>query len=438
MYAIVKELMLQINDTQDTDTGQFQAKTIDYTQHLRSVIARNSYSEYESSMLLPSDQQLLQTVQKLSQEKANSDLRYHIVVGIGGSNLGTKAVYDALHGFADVLEPQRSPKLLFAETTDPTWLTKASALLDTIENPEQVLVSVISKSGGTTETMANFEIIMQVLGQKFQNATDRVVAITDEGSPLWQQAGEKQIDRLAIPKPVGGRYSVLSAVGLFPLATVGIDIASLCKGAATMRDSCLTENNNIAAHSAALLAAQQQTGKTINDNFFFHIELESLGKWYRQLMGESVGKAQSLSGEEVHIGITPTVSLGSTDLHSVGQLYLGGPKDKFTTFVYTNHAIDIGVPRDGRVFPELLPMIAGKSAREILKAILDGVKIAYQKAGLPYMEIVLDDISERSLGEYLQFKMLEMMYLGQFLNVNAFDQPSVESYKIETKKILEK
>lgn len=431
--------MLQINDTQDTDINQFQEKTASYTKHLRSAIANGNYAEYESSILLPSDRQLLQAVQKLTNKKVDSELRYHIVVGIGGSNLGTKAVYDALHGFADVLEPQRSPKLLFAETTDPTWLAKASALLDTIENPEQVLVSVISKSGGTTETMANFEIIMQVLNQKFPNATDRVVAITDEGSPLWQQAGEKMIDRLAIPKPVGGRYSVLSAVGLFPLATVGMDIASLCEGAAAMRDNCLTENgNNIAAHSAALLATQKQAGKAINDNFFFHIELESLGKWYRQLMGESVGKAQSLNDEEVNTGITPTVSLGSTDLHSVGQLYLGGPKDKFTTFVYTDHTTDISVPEDDRVFPELSPMIAGKSAREILKAILDGVKIAYQKADLPYIEVILDDISERSLGEYLQFKMLEMMYLGQFLNVNAFDQPSVESYKLETKKILEK
>lgn len=430
--------MLQLRFDQSTDLQPFQEKTASYTQRLRDVIASGSYTEYESSALLSSDQQLLQNVQELAARKANGELRYHIVVGIGGSNLGTKAIYDALHGFADVLKPGRFPKILFAETTDPEWLVRATALLETIDNPEQILVSVISKSGGTTETMVNFEIIMHTLSQKFPNITDRVVAITDEGSPLWQQAGEKNIDRLAIPKPVGGRYSVLSAVGLFPLATIGIDIAALQQGATEMRDSCLAENgNNIAAQSAALLAAHKQQGKIINDNFFFHIELESVGKWYRQLMGESIGKAQSLDGEEVHTGITPTVSLGSTDLHSVGQLYLGGPKDKFTTFVYTDRTADITAPAEGRTFPELLPMINGKSAREILKAILEGVKIAYQKAELPYMEVVLDDISERSIGEYLQFKMLEMMYLGQFLNVNAFDQPSVESYKIETKNILE-
>jgi glucose-6-phosphate isomerase len=202
-----------------------------------------------------------------------------------------------------------------------------------------------------------------------------------------------------------------------------------------MRDECLS-GSSLAAVSASLLAYFHTQGKTINDNFFFHPELESLGKWYRQLMGESVGKAQSLSGETVHAGITPTISLGSTDLHSVGQLYLGGPLDKFTTFVYTEHTADIAVPSE-RVFPELIPAITEKSAKDILEAILEGVKIAYQKAGLPFMEVVMEHIDERSIGAYLQFKMLEMMHLGHLLNVNTFDQPSVEAYKVETKKILE-
>lgn len=434
--------MLKLNyDTSLNNDADFQGllEEVDgYTQRLREVIAGGQYNEFESSVCLPNDEQLLQDVQSLAAQKAGSELRYHIVIGIGGSNLGTKAVYDALHGAADVLEPQRFPKMLFAETTDPEWLAKATALLGTLDKPEQVLVSVISKSGGTTETLANFEIIMHVLKQKFGSVNERVVAITDEGSALWEQAAAQNIARLAIPEPVGGRYSVLSAVGLFPLATVGIDIVALRQGAAEMRDACLDEEggNNLAATSAALLSHHKAQGKAINDNFFFLAELESLGKWYRQLMGESIGKAESLDGQTVHTGITPTVSLGSTDLHSVGQLYLGGPKDKFTAFVYASKVADVRVP-DERVFPELIPMINEKSAQDILNAILEGVKIAYQKADLPFMEVVLDDISEHSIGAYLQFKMLEMMYLGRLLNVNAFDQPSVESYKTETKKILE-
>jgi len=185
-----------------------------------------------------------------------------------------------------------------------------------------------------------------------------------------------------------------------------------------------------------MLELQHEHGFTINDNFFFHPELESVGKWYRQLMGESVGKEQSLTGEVVHAGITPTVSLGSTDLHSVGQLYLGGPKDKLTTFVSSKQTASLSVP-DERVFPNLVPMITGRSAADIMAAILQGVKIAYQKADLPFMEVVLDSLDEESIGAYLQFKMLEMMYLGQLLSVNSFDQPNVESYKVETKQILE-
>jgi len=120
----------------------------------------------------------------------------------------------------------------------------------------------------------------------------------------------------------------------------------------------------------------------------------------------------------------------------VGQLYLGGPKDKLTTFVSTTQSASITVPTE-RILPDLVPMVTGKSAAQDMSAILEGVQIAYQKAGLPYMQVVLDDLSEYSLGAYMQFKMVEMMYLGQLLDVNSFDQPNVESYKIETKRLLE-
>lgn len=406
-----------------------------YTDRLKLVVESGAYDESESSLNLSKDTALLEQVQALASDKTTSSLKYNVVVGIGGSNLGTKAVYDALLGYRDGMQPERSPKLLFAETTDPEWLASARQLLGTLTDPQQVIVTIISKSGGTTETLANFEVLMEGLTAKLGDVTSRVVVITDEGSKLWEAAKAKNIASLAIPKPVGGRYSVLSAVGLFPLATVGIDITKLTEGASEMLDQCFA-GDNIAAQSAALLAAQREKGCVINDNFFFHPELESLGKWYRQLMGESIGKEQSLSGETVHAGLTPTVSLGSTDLHSVGQLYLGGPKDKVTTFVSALHSAEVKVPTS-RIFPELVEMINGKTAADIMSAILEGVKVAYQKADLPYMEVVLDAVDERSLGAYLQFKMLEMMYLGVLFNVNSFDQPNVEAYKVETKRLLE-
>jgi glucose-6-phosphate isomerase len=431
--------MLQLKtDHSGVSTATPLARVAEYTDRLREIHDSHTYEAAESSLNLAEDEALMDRVKEVASQKVTAALRYNIVVGIGGSNLGTKAVYDAIMGSRDTMEQAHTPRLLFAETTDPEWLARATELVETFQTPDEVIVTLISKSGGTTETIANFEIIMAALRAKFSgaNVQDRVVVITDEGSKLWDAAGAQNMARLSIPKQVGGRYSVLSAVGLFPLLTVDIDIANLRQGARDTLVQCLNSENNIAAQSAAVLAAAQQKGFPINDNFFFHPELESTGKWYRQLMGESVGKEHALTGETVHVGITPTVSLGSTDLHSVGQLYLGGPKDKFTTFVSTAKSQDMSVPEE-RVFPDLVPAIKGKTAQAIMTAILEGVKVAYQKAELPYMEVVLETVDEHALGAYLQFKMLEMMYLGQLLNVNSFDQPNVESYKIETKQILE-
>jgi len=428
--------MLQvITENAGVDTADAVEQLKSYTERLQAIRQSGEYTEFESSLNLPSDATLLDRVKELITEKVSPELKYHIVVGIGGSNLGTKAVYDAFMAYRDLTGAGTEPRLFFAETTDPEWLQRMVRLLETVANPNEVLLSVISKSGGTTETLANFEILMETLSKRFGDVSNRVVAITDGNSKLHEVASAKSISALDIPLPVGGRYSVLSAVGLFPLLSVGIDIEAIRRGAVTVLDNCLS-GDNIAAQSAAVLALQQQQGHHINDNFFFHPELESVGKWYRQLMGESVGKEKSLSGEVVHAGITPTVSLGSTDLHSVGQLYLGGPKDKLTTFVSSKQTFDLKVPTE-RVFPELVPMVSGKTATEVMSAILAGVKIAYQKADLPFMEVVLDAIDEESIGAFLQFKMLEMMYLGQLLNVNSFDQPNVESYKVETKQILE-
>jgi len=203
-----------------------------------------------------------------------------------------------------------------------------------------------------------------------------------------------------------------------------------------MRSYCLkTEvEHNPAIQSAAVLANAMRDGKTINDNFVFNSELESLGKWYRQLMGESVGKENDLGGKKVNTGLTPTVSVGSTDLHSVGQLYLGGPLDKITTFIYsTDTSRALNVPTE-RTFPAVVEMINGVSTSDIMNAILGGVKIAYNKKQIPFMEVQFEEITPYELGAFMQFKM---MYLGKLLNVNPFDQPNVESYKIETKQLLE-
>ena len=239
----------------------------------------------------------------------------------------------------------------------------------------------------------------------------------------------KDIKKIAVPKNVGGRYSVLSAVGLFPLHLAGINIDALHKGADQAVIDCTSKNlsKNYSMLSAILTFLHWKKGINIHNTFFFNPELESLGKWYRQLMAESIGKKKDLKGKVVRRGITPIVSIGSTDLHSMAQLYFGGPKDKFTNIVYGKRKDNIFIPK-----------IEGKNFKNIMDAIYGGVVAAYKKNNLPFLTIELENISEKTLGYYLQFRMIEMMYLAQLMQVNAFNQPGVEDYKKETRKLLEK
>jgi glucose-6-phosphate isomerase len=411
----------------------------DYQKHLRDVVEKGGYDSDEASLNLPHDSAILDQVLAMKAKKVTPELKYIIDIGIGGSNLGTKAIYDALYGFYDGIESDRFPKIIFVDTTDPLYLERLTDFLETkISSSQEVLINAISKSGGTTETLYNLEIVLQALQPKFPDVLDRVVITTDDGSKLWNAASEKNISVLPIHKLVGGRFSVFSTVGIFPLLACGIDVTSLVNGAKDILESVEMDDtlSNLPQVSAIVQFLQYQRGHFIHDTFVFGSSLESCGKWYRQLMGESLGKEDDLDENKVSVGITPTVSIGSTDLHSVGQLYLGGPKDKMTTFVQVQTQSNLKTT-DSLTF-SLIPELPHKSPSDILSAILEGTKIAYASQEIPFMEIVLEGVNERELGHLLQFKMLEMMYLGRLLNVNTFDQPHVELYKIETKKILSK
>lgn len=402
-----------------------------YIDVLNSVAKAGGYNANESSINLPFDDQILGKVKELKEKKVSDKLKYIINIGIGGSNLGTKAIYDAKLGFFDTIQPKRFPKMIFADTNDPEYLANLSKFLkEEISDTEEILVCGISKSGSTPETVVNFEIVQSVLSQEFGDISERIIVITDFESNFWKKAQEKSISTLAIPKTVGGRYSVMSPVGLFPLLAAGIDVEAMRNGARKQRDLALSRDifNNPAALSAIVLYHHHKNGIGINDNFIFSPALESLGKWYRQLMGESVGK----DGQ----GITPIVSIGSTDLHSLGQLYLGGPKDKITTFIsYGNPNEDPQVPAN-TLLPNLVDNLENKPASVIMSAILSGIKRTYRNRSLPFAEVVLPKQNEEAMGEFMQFKMFEMMFLGKLMGVNPFDQPNVEAYKRITKNIL--
>lgn len=400
------------------------------------IAQTTGYTSPYASINLPSDPDLQQSIKAIVIDKKQLGIELLIIIGIGGSSLGLKAVYEALQGIY-YNEKTESLKLYFAETVDSEAL---SDLLDITENMlkkgAHILINVISKSGKTTETIANYELFIRLLKKYYANTWHTyIVVTTDIDSPLWHLAQKDAISCLAIPALVGGRYSVFSAVGLFPLAMLGIDIASLQTGAQNMVLLCssTTLKDNPAALSAALITQQYAHEIVIHDMFLFSAELTALGNWYRQLMAESLGKTAT-SGKRV--GILPTVSIGTTDLHSVGQLYFGGPKRICTTFITIEQETPSLFLPHYQEFETLIPDIQGKPITSIMNAIISGVLATYTLENLPYMLISLPEKTAYYIGQLLQLKMIEIMYIGYLLEVNPFDQPHVERYKVETRKIL--
>lgn len=400
---------------------------------------KKAYDDDRASINLPGDLATLSRVKMLIEEKKKLNPKYLIVVGIGGSNLGTIAAQEAILGRQyNQLKPKI--KVLYADTVDSDLIQNIISIVEPeLQKGENILINGISKSGGTTETIANFEVLIDLLKKYKKDYEKYVVVTTDENSKFWSLAKEKGFSLLKIPKKVGGRYSVFSPVGLFPLGLLGIDIEELLKGAKLIRDQCLNIDSwkNPAALSASLIYLHAKQKKNIHDLFLFSTDLESIGKWYRQLMGESIGKEYNIEYKQVFNGITPTVSIGSTDLHSMAQLYLGGPYDKFTSFVSIEKNNSSIILPNYQKYSRLVKGMQGIKMSKIMNAIYVGVKTAFRKGKRPFIEIVLPDKSPSSIGQLLQLKMMEMMYLGFLLKVNSFDQPNVESYKIETRKILE-
>lgn len=403
--------------------------------HMREVSTQNKgmYSTEYEFMQLPFDDALFFDVNTLVKEKKALRPTLCVIIGIGGSNLGTLAVLQALYG-AGMRKKGSAPRIAFADTVDTAHI---GSILETAEHELKqgcvVLVVVISKSGTTIETTAIFDLFFSLLrSYRPHDFASCIVAISNFGSFLWNFASEYGISRLSIPEKVGGRFSLFSSVGLFPLGIMGIDLDELRSGARSITHSCTTIDisQNHAALRALILYIQYQQGINIHDLFLFSPDLHGFGLWYRQLMGESIGKALDLSGAAVHVGITPTVSIGSTDLHSVAQLYLGGPFDKITTFVTIENT------QPDLLIKTSVSGLEDRSIGMIMEAIIRATLHAYRIAKRPYMHVHCAKKSASIIGQLLQLHMIEMVYLGYLLRINPFDQPNVEGYKKETRQLL--
>ncbi len=425
-----------------TYSGLTPARLKQYEKRLNHEVGKMKaaskmvYSDARASINLPVDEDNLKLAKRLANKHKKAVLV--VVVGIGGSNLGTWAVQEAVLGKLHNLNPGKKPQIVYADTVDPDSISNIIGLVrSTINKRRHVVVNIVSKSGGTTETISIGEYIIEYLRRMGKDPRNHVVFTTDYDSKLWNFAYDNQYDALPMPKKVGGRFSVFSTVGLFPLALAGVNIRELLEGAAHMRAQCLRETDNPAIIRAAMLADSRNDGKNIADNFYFKLDFENLGKWYRQLMGESIGKEWDAEHkQQVWMGITPTVSLGTTDLHSMAQLYFGGPHDKFHT-IYTvkNWNKDIKIPKKP-MYSTLVPNIQGKKFTTIMDSVVKGVIAVLKKQNRPFCVVELPDSKEFAIGALMQLQMMEIMYLGAYFGLNPFDQPNVEAYKTETKRIL--
>jgi len=422
-----------IQDRLDGEHGLPRRRLDELTRRFGAVQAevreRRAAGEYGFYRLAQQDQ----TVRQISTfaEGLGQAYDHVLVLGIGGSALGTRALLSALRppAWNELDDEAREffPRLTLLDNVDPTSVAAALRRID----PRRVLVNVISKSGGTAETLAQYLVVRKWLDDALGGAASRhLVFTTDpEKGALRALATREGIATLEVPPDVGGRFSVLSPVGLLPAALVGIDIAALVQGAALAVERAETDvllHNPAALFSALLWAADTQAGARLHVLMPYSDRLRDVAEWFRQLWAESLGKRLDREGQVVHTGPTPVASVGATDQHSQVQLFMEGPFDKLVTFVtVADHGEDVPIPELAQM-PEEVACLAGRTMGSLLQAEYEATSAALARMGRMNCTLSLADLSPQSVGELLMFFQVATGYAGCWYGVNPFDQPGVE------------
>jgi glucose-6-phosphate isomerase len=361
-----------------------------------------------------------------------------LVLGIGGSALGNIALQAALNPATYNLLSARKrggPRLFVLDNVDPTLINDTLKLVG--RRAKSLLVNVISKSGETAETASQFMIVRDLLRRKLGNDfAQRIVATTDcAKGTLHEIAKAEGYAMLPVPDDVGGRFSVLSPVGLFSAAMCNIDIDKLLGGAASMAERCANVDwrNNPATMLAAIkYLGFLAKGKPMHVMMPYTNRLYLLADWYRQLWAESLGKKTTRDGQDVFTGPTPIKALGTTDQHSQVQLYREGPNDKLTVFLdVAKHPRDIRVPEAFADRPGL-SYLSKTRIGKLLRAEKVATEYAMAVSQRPSVTIRFDAITPESVGEFIFLYEYATSLMGELLNINAYDQPAVELGKQAT------
>ena len=382
-------------------------------------------------MHLPSslDEALIADINKTAAVLRN-DCEYVVAIGIGGSYLGAKAVIEALSDSFANLKEANGPRVLFAgQNIGEDYMYELMSLL----KGKKFGIIVISKSGTTTEPAIAFRLLKEMLeaqeGKEF--AAKHIVAVTDAArGALRKLATTEGYATYVIEDNIGGRFSVLTPVGLLPIAVAGFDINALIEGAKNMEMATINAEDNIAVEYAKTRNALYAAGKKIEILVNYNPKLHFLAEWWKQLYGESEGKD--------HKGIFPASVDNSTDLHSMGQWIQDGERTIFETVIsVANQKHNVVIPTDEANL-DGLNYIAGKRIDEVNKMAELGTTIAHVDGGVPNLHITIPELSEYYLGELIYFFEKACGISGYILDVNPFNQPGVEAYKKNMFALLEK
>ena len=358
-----------------------------------------------------------------------------VVLGIGGSALGNIALQTALNSPMYNLQANRpGPRLFVMDNVDPVQFGSLLELL--ADELERTCFNVISKSGQTAETAGQFLVVREMLKSRLPRAklTDHIIATTDAKSGTLRKIVEREgLTSLLVPAGVGGRFSVLSDVGLFSAAMCGIDIEQLLAGARDMDER--VKGTDLKENPAALYAAIQylfyRKGKNLSVMMPYSYQLKDLGDWYRQLWAESLGKAHDLQGNLVNVGPTPIKALGATDQHSQVQLYREGPNDKVITFLQVeSFDRDVTIGDAGKV--EELSYLSQQKMSKLINSEKLGTEYALVQSQRPCLTICFPEVSPYTVGQFIYMFEVATSYMGELLGINTYDQPAVELGKEAT------
>jgi len=341
--------------------------------------------------------------------KKFSKYRNIIVIGMGGSILGTKSIYS-------FLKKRIKKEVFFFDNLDSNLYLKYK----TINNLKNSCFIVVSKSGNTFETITNLSSVFSEKSVK--NKLIIITEITDNA--LMAIANKYHAEIIEHKEFVGGRYSVLSETGMFPAALMGLNLMKFKN-----LKSLIKNKNFISSLIQNVASIYTLNSKKINNSVILSYDssLNDLGYWYQQLVAESLGKQGK--------GINPTLSFGPKDQHSLLQLYLDGPKDKFFTF-FTSSKKENKFKVTQNIIPNNMRFLKNKNLQFIINAQCKATKNIFKLRKIPFRQITFNDKNESELGEIFTFFVLETILLSRLMNINPFDQPAVEQVKIETKKIL--